>query len=193
LYFGGAFLNPAIIVVDMLKDTFKEGSQLPITQEARQILPNLQRLLRESRDRGFPVVYACDSFLKEDFMFKGKTKFYSLQGTRGAEVVDDLKPEPTDTVLPKRRFSAFFGTDLEKRLRKQGIDTIIVTGITTEVCVLSTAIDGFCYNFYVILLEDCSASHGKERHQACLNLYRDTSLYPLLRVMTLDEFLKEVS
>ena len=186
-------MNPAILVVDMLKDTFKEGSQLPITQEARQILPSLQRLLKESRGKKFPIVYACDSFLKEDFLFKGKTKFYSLQGTRGAEVVDDLKPEPTDTVLPKRRFSAFFGTDLEKRLRKQGIDTIIVTGITTEVCVLSTAIDGFCYDFYVILLEDCSASHGKERHQACLNLYRDTSLYPLLRVMTLDKFLKEVS
>jgi nicotinamidase-related amidase len=177
----------------MLKDTFKEGSQLPITQEARQILPSLQRLLKESRGKKFPIVYACDSFLKEDFLFKGKTKFYSLQGTEGAEVVDDLKPEPTDTVLPKRRFSAFFGTDLEKRLRKQGIDTIIVTGITTEVCVLSTAMDGFCYDFYVILLEDCSASHSQEKHQACLNLYRNASLHPLLRVMTLDEFLKEVS
>jgi len=186
-------LNPAIIVVDMLKDTFKEGSQLPITQEARQILPNLQRLLKESRERGFPVVYACDSFLKEDFMFKGKTKFYSLQGTKGAEVVDDLKPEGTDIVLPKRRFSAFFETDLDKTLRKQGIDTIVVTGITTEVCVLSTAMDGFCCDFYVILLENCSASHSKERHQACLNLYRNTSLYPLLRVMTLDEFLREAS
>jgi nicotinamidase-related amidase len=186
-------LNPAILVVDMLKDTFKEGSQLPITQEARQILPNLQRLLKESRERGFPVVYACDSFLKEDFIFKGKTKFYSLQGTKGAEVVDDLKPEGADIVLPKRRFSAFFGTYLDKTLRKRGIDTIVVTGITTEVCVLSTAMDGFCYDFYVVLLENCSASHSKERHQACLNLYRNGSLHPLLRVMTLDEFLREAS
>jgi nicotinamidase/pyrazinamidase len=186
-------MKPAIIVVDMLKDTFKEGSHLAITREARQILPNLQRLLRESRGRELPIVYACDSFLKEDFIFKGKTKFHSLQGTEGAEVVDDLKPEPRDTVLPKRRFSAFFGTDLEKRLRDQGRDTIVVTGITTEVCVLSTAMDGLCHDFYVILLEDCSASHRQEKHQACLNLYRDTSLHPLLRVMTLDEFLKEVS
>ena len=108
-------------------------------------------------------------------------------------MVDDLKPEGTDIVLPKRRFSAFFETDLDKTLRKQGIDTIVVTGITTEVCVLSTAMDGFCYDFYVILLENCSASHSKERHQACLNLYRNTSLYPLLRVMTLDEFLREAS
>ena len=186
-------MKPAIIVVDMLKDTFKEGSQLPITQEARQILPSLQRLLRESRGRRLPIVYACDSFLKEDFIFKGKIKFHSLQGTEGAEVVDDLKPEPSDEVLPKRHFSAFFETDLEKRLRDQGRDTIVVTGITTEVCVLSTAMDGLCHDFYVILLEDCSASHSQEKHQACLNLYRNASLHPLLRVMTLDEFLKEVS
>jgi nicotinamidase-related amidase len=186
-------VKPAILVIDMLKDTFKEGSQLPITQEARQILPNLQRLLKESRRKGFPIVYACDSFLKEDFIFRGKTKFYSLQGTKGAEVVDELKPEGADIVLPKRRFSAFFGTDLDKILRKQGIDTIVVTGITTEVCVLSTAMDGFCYDFYVVLLENCSASHSQERHQACLNLYRNGSLHPLLRVLTLNEFLKEVS
>ena len=190
---NGPIVKPAIIVVDMLKDTFKEGSELPITQEARQILPNLQTLLKESRRKGFPIIYACDSFLKEDFIFKGKAKFHSLQGTKGAEVVDDLTPEKTDRVLPKRRFSAFFGTDLEKKLRKQGIDTIVVTGITTEVCVLSTAMDGFCYDFYVIVLENCSASHREERHQSCLNLYRNTSLHPLLRVMTADEFLKEVS
>jgi len=186
-------MKPAIIVVDMLKDTFKEGSQLPITQEARQILPNLQRLLKESRGKGFPIVYACDSFLKEDFIFKGKIKFYSLQGTEGAEVVEGLKPERTDVVLRKRRFSAFFGTDLEKRLRKQGIDTIVVTGITTEVCVLTTAMDGLCHDFYVILLEDCSASHSQEKHQACLGLYRNTGLHPLLRVTTFEEFLTEVS
>src|SRR4030065_2757714 len=124
------YMKPAIIVVDMLKDTFKEGSQLPITQEARQILPNLQRLLKESRGKGFPIVYACDSFLKEDFIFKGKIKFHSLQGTEGAEVVDDLKPEPSDEVLPKRHFSAFFGTDLEKRLRDQGRERTVATGNT---------------------------------------------------------------
>ncbi len=186
-------MKPAIIVVDMLKDTFKQGSQLPITQEARQIIPNLQRLLKEGRKKRLPVVYACDSFLKEDFIFTGKTKFHSIQGTEGAEVVDDLKPEPLDTILRKRRFGAFFGTDLEQRLRRQGVDTIVVTGITTEVCVLTTAMDGLCHGLYVIILDDCSASHSKDKHRACLDLYRDGSLYPLLKIMTLEEFLKEIS
>jgi len=186
-------MKPAIIVVDMLKDNLKESARNPLYGEGKAIIPNLQRLLKESRKRKFPIVFACDSFLEGDFIFQGRTKIHSLQGTEGAEVIEDLKTESQDTILRKRHFSAFFGTDLDKRLRKQGIDTIVVTGMTTEVCVLSTAMDGLCYSFYVILLEDCTASRSKERRRACLNLYRDTSLHPLLRVMTLEEFLKKTS
>jgi nicotinamidase-related amidase len=95
-------------------------------------------------------------------------------------------------ILPKRRFSAFFKTDLDQTLRVLGVDTIVVTGITTEVCVLMTVMDGLSHDFSAILLGDCSASRNKEFHQGCLNLYRDFALYPLLRIMTLDEFLKEL-
>ena len=186
-------MKPAIIVVDMLKDNLKESPQNPFFQEGRAILPNLRKLLEESRKREFPIIFACDSFLKDDFIFKGRMKVHSLRGTKGAEVVDDLKPQPTDIILPKRRFSAFFKTDLDQTLRTLGVDTIIVTGITTEVCVLMTAMDGLCNDFSVILLEDCSASRSKASHQGCLDLYRDFALYPLLRIMSLDEFLKETS
>jgi hypothetical protein len=55
-----------------------------------------------------------------------------------------------------------------------------------------TVMDGLSHDFSAILLEDCSASRNKEFHQGCLNLYRDFALYPLLRIMTLDEFLKEL-
>ena len=185
-------MKPAIIVVDMLKDNLKESSRNPFVQEGGAIIPNLQRLLKESRKRGFPIVFACDSFLKDDFIFKGRMKVHSLRGTKGAEVVDDLKPGPTDISLPKRRFSAFFKTDLDQTLRVLDVDTIIVTGITTEVCVLMTVMDGLSHDFSVILLEDCSASRSKEFHQGCLNLYRDFALYPLLRIMNLEEFLKEI-
>jgi nicotinamidase/pyrazinamidase len=185
-------MKPAMIVVDMLKDNLKESSRNPYFQEGRAIIPNLQKLLGESRKRGFPIIFACDSFLKDDFIFKGKMKIHSLRGTEGAEVVDELKPEPTDIILPKRRFSAFFKTDLDQTLRVLGVDTIVVTGITTEVCVLMTVMDGLSHDFSVILLEDCSASRSKEFRQGCLHLYRDFALYPLLRVMTLEEFLKEL-
>jgi nicotinamidase-related amidase len=186
-------MKPAMIVVDMLKDNLKESSRNPYFQEGRAIIPNLQKLLGESRKRGFPIIFACDSFLKDDFIFKGRMKVHSLRGTKGAEVMDELKPESTDIILPKRRFSAFFKTDLDQTLRVLGVDTIVVTGITTEVCVLMTVMDGLSHDFSVILLEDCSASRSKEFHQECLHLYRDFALYPLLRIMTLEEFLKEAS
>jgi nicotinamidase/pyrazinamidase len=192
-YQEGGSMKPAIIVVDMLKDNLKESSRNPYFQEGRAIIPGLQRLLEEGRKKGFPIIFACDSFLKDDFIFKGRMKVHSLRGTKGAEVVDDLKPEPTDIILPKRRFSAFFKTDLDQTLRTIGVDTTVVTGVTTEVCVLMTVMDGLSHDFSAILLEDCSASRSKEFHQGCLNLYRDFALYPLLRIMNLEEFLKEVS
>jgi nicotinamidase-related amidase len=186
-------MKPAIIVVDMLKDNLKESPRNPYHQEGMTIFPNLQRLLEESRRKKFPIIFACDSFLEGDFIFKGRMKVHSLRGTKGAEVIDDLKPEPTDIILPKRRFSAFFKTDLDQTLRLLAVDTTIVTGMTTEVCVLMTVMDSLSHDFSTILLEDCSASRSKEFHEACLNLYRDFALYPLLKIMTLDEFLKEVS
>jgi nicotinamidase/pyrazinamidase len=186
-------MRPAIVVVDMLKDNLKESTRNPYFQEGRAIIPNLQKLLEESRKRGFPIIFACDSFLEGDFIFKGKMKVHSLRGTKGAEVVDDLKPAPKDIILPKRRFSAFFKTDLDQTLRMLGVDTIVVSGMTTEVCVLMTVMDGLSHDFSVILVEDCSASRKKEFHQGCLSLYRDFALYPLFRIMTLEEFLGEVS
>jgi nicotinamidase-related amidase len=185
-------VKPAIIVVDMLKDNFKESSRNPYFETGRAIIPNLQKLLGEGRKRGFPIIFACDSFLKDDFIFKGRMKVHSLRGTKGAEVIEDLNPEPTDIILSKRRFSAFFKTDLDQTLRTLGVDTIVVTGVTTEVCVLMTVMDGLSHDFSAILLEDCCASRSKEFHQACLGLYREFALYPLLRTMTLNEFIKEV-
>jgi nicotinamidase-related amidase len=186
-------VKPAIIVVDMLKDNLKESLRNPYLQAGKAIIPNLQRLLEEGRRKAFPIVFACDSFLEGDFIFKGRMKVHSIRGTQGAEVIDDLKPEPQDIILPKRRFSAFFKTDLDQTLRMLGVDTIVVTGMTTEVCVLMTVMDGLSHDFSAIILEDCTASRRGEFHQGCLSLYRDFALYPLLRIMTLKEFLNEIS
>ena len=186
-------MKPAIIIVDMLKDNLKVGSRHPVILEAREIIPSLQKLLKVGRKKRFPVVFANDSFLEGDFIFRGRMKVHALRGTQGSEVIDELKPESGDILLPKRRFSAFFKTDLDQTLRTLGVDTIVVTGITMEVCVLMTTMDGLSHDFSVIILEDCTASQNKEMHQSCLNLYRNFILYPLLRIMTLEEFLGEIS
>ena len=178
----------AIIVVDMLKDSLEVSPDTKIAREGRKIVPNLQRLLKKGRTLGLPIVFACDSFLPGDFIFSGGIKPYSLKGTRGATVIDELRPEKGEIVLEKRRFSAFFQTDLDLTLKRLGVDTIVVTGITTQMCVLLTAMDGICLDFKVIILEDCATAHKREVHDSVLNLYRKSSLDPLLRIMKLDDF-----
>jgi nicotinamidase-related amidase len=175
----------------MLKDAFKR-KDLPATHEYLKILPKIKELLEEARKLRIPIIFACDSFLENDFIFKGKHS-YSIRGTEGAEVVEDLRPRKEDQILLKRRFSAFFKTDLDQTLRLLGADTVVITGINTHVCVYATAMDSVCNDFYAIVLEDCSASRDREVHQGSIEVLRQGGLSPLLRVMSLDEFLEEAA
>jgi nicotinamidase/pyrazinamidase len=184
-------MRPAIVVVDMLKDAFKRRD-LPATQEYLKILPKIKELIEKGRKLGIPIIFACDSFLENDFIFKGKHS-YSIRGTEGAEVVEDLRPRKEDQILLKRRFSAFFKTDLDQTLRLLGIDTVVITGINTHVCVYATAMDSVCNDFYAIVLEDCSASRDREIHQGSIEVLRQGGLSPLLRVMSSEEFLEEAA
>ncbi len=185
-------MRAAVIVVDMLKDSFKEEHRLPITKEAKPIIPRINNLLKEARTLGLPVIFACDSFLPDDFIFKGKMKPHSLRGTEGAEIIDELEVGEEDEILPKRRFSAFFKTDLDQTLRTWGIDTVAICGIATTVCVLMTAMDALSHDFSAFILEDCCAAHKQEVHETTLENYRKFALYPLFRIMTSEEFLGEV-
>ena len=182
-------MRPAIIIVDMVKDTFREEDQFPITRKAQPIIPTINHLLQRGRQLSIPVIFACDSFLPDDFIFKGKMKPHSIRGTEGSEVTDLLEVQEGDVILPKRRFSAFFKTDLDQTLRTWHCDTVAVAGITTNVCVLMTAMDALCHDFSAILLEDCCAAHKRTVHETTIENYRNFALYPLFRIMTSEEFL----
>ena len=184
-------MKPAIIVVDMVRDNFHDEDHLPITAQARAMIPALNHLLRTARSEGAPVIFACDSFLEGDFIFQGRMRAHSLRGTPGAEVLEDLDQAAEDIFLPKRRFSAFFKTDLDMTLRLRGVDTVAVTGIATHFCVLTTALDALCNDFRAVILEDCSAGPTPEIHRRTLDNYRRNPLYPLLRVMDSTSFLQE--
>lgn len=180
-------MNPALIVVDMLLDTFEKHPESAIVEHAREFLPRLNQLLALFHRKDMPVIFACDSFLPQDFIFKGKMKPHSLRGTPGESVIPDLHGSPRDYVLPKRRFSAFFKTDLDQTLRTLQVDTVLICGIATPICVLTTALDAVSNDFAAIMVEDCCAAHHPEYHEAVLNTYRKTPLFPLLRLLTCHE------
>ncbi len=182
-------MKPAIIIVDMLEDSYRVKKA--VEREEEKIVPRVRDFLKKCRSLSIPIIFACDSFLEGDFLFKGKFKPCAIRGTPGANVYHELEPQPTDTILPKRRLSAFFKTDLDQTLRTWGIDTVALGGLNTHVCVLSTALDAFSHDFYTVMLEDLMASQKKEIHENTLENYRHFNVYPLFRVMTSDAFLKE--
>ncbi len=182
-------MKPAIIIVDMLEDNY--GDRSDKDREEERIVPNVRDFLKTCRGCSIPIIFACDSYLEGDFIFGGRMKPHAIRGSVGARVLDDLEPQQVDTVLPKRRFSAFFKTDLDQTLRTWHIDTVAVCGITTHFCVLATAFDAICHDFHTVILEDLCASHKREIHENTLNAYRRSPIRPLLRVMTSSEFLED--
>lgn len=184
--------NPALLIIDMVKDNFDESRNIPITSLARELIQPINRLSRVFRESGWPVVFSTDAFKKDDFLFQGKLSPHSLEGTEGAEPIDELEREGQDLWLPKPRFSAFFGTDLDVWLREREVTLCAVAGITTNFCVLTTAMDAVCSGFKAVILEDCATASSREIHEHTLDIYRRNVLYPLLRILTSRQLLDEV-
>jgi nicotinamidase-related amidase len=179
-------MKPAVVIVDMLEDTY--GSQgRPTPDQAAIVAPCAPP--GAVRRLAVPVIFACDSFLEGDFIFNGRMKPCAIRGTEGSRVAAVLEPEESDIVLPKRRFSAFFKTDLDQTLRTMGVDTIAIGGINTHFCVIATAIDAICHDFHTFILEDMSAAPKREIHEHFMDAYRKSAIYPLFRVGTAEEFL----
>ena len=180
-------MNPAVIIVDMLEGNYGENRKGE--REEEKIIPHVRDFLKTCRNLSIPVIFACDSFMENDFIFKGRMKPHAIRGTKGTHPLSDLEPQNTDMVVEKRRFSAFFKTDLDQTLRTMKIDTVAVGGINTHFCVLATAFDAVCHDFYTIILEDLSAAYKKEIHQAFIEAYRNSAIYPIFRVIKSREFL----
>ena len=185
--------HPAILIIDMVKDTFDDRKNLPITRPARKILDPINQMTAVFREHKWPVIFSTDAFKRDDFIFTGRMKPHSLAGTSGAEVIDELCRDSNDLWLPKPRFSAFFGTDLEQWLKSKNVTLCAVAGIATNFCVLTSALDAICCDFKAIILEDCTAAVSEKVHQQTIDIYRRTALYPLLRVATSIEFLADLA
>jgi len=176
--------KPALLIIDMLKDTFDEDHKFPITPFARKIISPINDMIGVFRKENWPIVFSTDAFHEDDFIFKGRMKPHSIAGTPGAEVIDELDRKEEDLWLPKPRFSAFFKTGLEDWLKQRDVTLCAVAGIATNFCVLTTVLDAICFDFKAVLLEDCTAAMSADIHGKILDIYRRHALEPLLRVAT---------
>jgi nicotinamidase/pyrazinamidase len=182
-------MHTALIVVDMVKDNLELSTHDHLARRCLAIVDAVNALGAGARQRGWPVIFATDSFLPGDAIFRGRMAEHSLRGTPGAEVSSLLERQPGDVWLPKRRLSAFFKTDLDQSLRLWKVERVAVCGLMTPYCVLTTALDAVSLDFQAVIVEDACASFNDQQQRNCLDIYRQSPLRPLLGVQTAAELL----
>jgi nicotinamidase-related amidase len=126
-----------------------------------------KREIARARNALEPVVYLTDDHLPDDAEFKMFPP-HALHGSKGAHVIPALAPARDDVVIPKRRYSGFFGTDLDITLRERGVDTIRLVGDCTNICVLYTAADARNLGYAVEVVAEGVTSFDEEAHRDAL-------------------------
>lgn len=169
----------AVLVVDVQNDFCadqgvfgKAGNDLSMVQA---MVPRLERLIEGARQAGVPVMFIqaiYDPVYLPPAWYERNARLdfevpRCLSGSWGAEFYR-VAPLPGETVVVKHRYSAFVGTEVDLLLRSRGIQTVVMTGVATNICVESTARDAFMRNYYVVLVDDCSAAYRQEHHQGTL-------------------------
>ena len=161
----------------------REGGDLSMSQG---IIPRLQQLIDEAHGAGVPVIFIRNVYNTDPNWYLSDVWLEQAKRARqGSYVIhsicapdswagDFYKVQPTekDVIVTKHRFSAFQDTDLDLILRSRGIRTLIMTGIATNVCVESTARDGFFRDYYIVFTSDCTATYSKEDHEGTLSNIR---------------------
>ena len=160
----------ALLVVDMQK--FFLDPQAPgFTRGGPAILPNVQRLVLAFRSAGSPVIYTRHVHNPDGSdagIMKWWWKGMCLEGSPESEIHGDIAPLPTEKVISKHRYSAFYNTDLETVLRCLKVEDLVISGVMTNMCCESTARDAYYRDYRVFFLADGTGSMTEEMHLASL-------------------------
>jgi nicotinamidase-related amidase len=156
----------ALLIVDMLNDFVQEGAALEVPA-AKGIVDSIRRRLDEARKESQPIIYICDAHEPADEEFRIWPP-HAVKGTKGAEVIAELAPHPGELVVHKKRYSGFFESDLNERLKQSDVSELIITGVLTNICVLYTSADAVSRGYRVHVPENCVAAASHEDHRWAL-------------------------
>jgi nicotinate phosphoribosyltransferase len=159
-------MDNAVLVIDMVRGFLEEGYPLYCGERARRIIPNIQRLLEEELAKGSKIFFVCDHHAPDDEEFSMFPP-HCIEGTAETEVIPELAKYKGE-VIPKRRFSAFFGTPLDEKLKELQPEKLIVCGVCTEICVCHTVSDARNRDYEVEVPVDCVASFDETAHHFAL-------------------------
>lgn len=163
-------MKAAFIVVDMVNDFFERSTALSMQRARLVTCTNL--LVRAFRYNNAPVFWVRQEFasdLHDAFLdMRANDLSITIVGTAGCELLPELEYSSTDSVIVKKRYSAFFGTNLDVELLKIRPDVLVIAGVNTHACVRMTAIDAYQRDYDVIVAAECVASSDPEHHDVTL-------------------------
>lgn len=179
--------HTALIVIDMQNDFCARGGLVDKggrdVSDAQAMAARLPALINCARKAGVLIVFVRSVYSTEDNCYLSDvwleqaarkqgggytTTPVCADGSWGGDYYGDVRPQNGEIVVTKHRYNAFHHTDLDTVLRANGVRTIVVTGVSTNVCVESTARDGFMRDYYVVLVADGTAAYSREEHDMTL-------------------------
>ena len=168
--------RPALIVIDIQASTFIDDSDersIPNMPGYRERMSLARQLVDKAHERRIPVIFIQEAHRPDLIDFgrelDGDETVHCLEGDAGTELAfDQMDVQPGDYRIKKRRYSSFFGTDLEILLKGLKADTLLMCGGLTDVCVHYTFVDGHQSDYFCRVIEDCVAGSSLEAHEAAL-------------------------
>lgn len=157
----------ALLVIDMLVDFISDEGALSVGPAGQKIIPFVKDKIEDFRKKGYPIIFICDNHEKDDKEFD-MFPAHCIAGTKGARIVEELDVKDGDKIIRKRRYSAFFGTELDLYLREKGVDELFLVGVCTNICVLYTAADARNLAYKVNIYKEGVASFDDKAHEFAL-------------------------
>lgn len=186
--------DTALLIIDMQQDFISPAGYFAqmgySSAHAQAVIAPTRRLLDAARGQGLLVIYTRESHRPDltdlhpikraraeamgtPIGAQGPLGRFLVRGEAGNEIVPELAPLATEVVIDKPGNGAFHATDLEQILRAQGIRQLLITGVTTDVCVHSTLREANDRGYDCLLLEDCCAAGEQQLHQAALAMMQN--------------------
>ena len=156
----------AVLVTDMVVGFMEDGHNLYCGDEARNIISKVQRLIEREQAAGGSVVFICDTHDPDDLEFQ-MFPVHCVRGTEEPDIIPELRGYE-GIHLPKRRYSAFFDTNLAEILAELAPERVIVCGVCTDICVMHTVADARNRDYPVDVPIDCVASFDPQAHANAL-------------------------
>jgi nicotinamidase/pyrazinamidase len=145
--------DSGLLIIDMIKDFVDRDGSLAVPAALETVQP-IAELLNEARERNVPVIYINDAHDPDDIEFEFWPP-HAVVGTEGSAIIDELKPQPQDTIVGKKKY-------LHDILKKKKINSLVLTGTVTNICVLITSIEAMMRGYDVTVVRDAVSAINEE-------------------------------